>query len=113
MIVREGGIRTCLVLQRIEPLLSLCNLGDVVPHNVHSVVDLSLDGGRLRIPSTAGRVGRGAAAGEVGVIRLGPSAFDNNTASRTGRRKYDGGDVRKQMWGREGQCVRAAQRNRG
>jgi hypothetical protein len=51
--------RTCLVLQRVKSLLALYDLCDIVSHNVNSVVDLSLNGSGLWVPSSASAWGRG------------------------------------------------------
>ena len=64
--------RTCLVLQLIQPLSTLRDFCDVLPHDANGVVDLRLDGRSLRV-TRASRVRRGAATGEVGVVRLRPA----------------------------------------
>ena len=48
---------TGLVLQRIQPLASLGNLCDVLPHDSDGVVDLLLNGSGFCIALRAGRVG--------------------------------------------------------
>lgn len=65
----KGRILTCLVLQLVQPLSSLCDLCDVFPHDAHGVVDLLLDGGRLGIAS-GGCAGL-AACGSRGVATAG------------------------------------------
>lgn len=67
-----GTQLTGLVLQLVQPLSSLGDLGDVLPHNPNSVVNLGLNGRRLRVSRGTSRVGRRAATGQVGVVRLGP-----------------------------------------
>ena len=68
---RKGEIHTSLVLQLIQPLSSLCDFCDVLPHDANGVVNLLLDSCRLRV-SRASRVRGGAATGQVGVIGLRP-----------------------------------------
>ena len=72
-IVREHypGLRTCLVLQLVQPLSSLSDFCDVLSHDADGVVDLLLDSRRLRV-ARASRVRGGAATGQVGIIRFRP-----------------------------------------
>lgn len=67
--------RTSFILQRIQPLSSLRHFRDIFPHDPHSVVDLSLDSSRLCVSTaawSAGRIRRGAIAGNVGVVGFRP-----------------------------------------
>jgi hypothetical protein len=61
-------------LQRIKSLLTIYNLGDIVSHDVDSVIYLCLNMGGFGIrPSTSARsrgIGRRATARKVWVIRF-------------------------------------------
>lgn len=73
--------RTCLVLQLVQPLSPLGDLCDVLSHDAHGIINLRLDGRRLRV-SRASRVGRGAATGQVGVVRLRPARYQSTRKDR-------------------------------
>ena len=97
---------TCLVLKRIQRLSSLCNLGDVFPHDADGVVDLGLYCGGLwvRLAWACG-IG-GACARKVRVVWLGP-AKDMN---RVRQRGEEGTDMvrakgRRDKRDRSGQCA--------
>lgn len=61
------GALTSLVLEGVDVFATLGNFGDIIPHDTDSVVDLTLDRGRLgasaRLRSSARGARRGAAAG--------------------------------------------------
>ena len=63
--------RTGLVLQLVEPLATLRDFCDVLPHDTDGVIDLLLDSRGLRV-ALASRVRGGAATGQVGVIGFRP-----------------------------------------
>ena len=57
----------------MEVFATLCDFGDIIPHDTDSVVDLTLDRGRLGVAARLGsRARRGAATGQVRVIGFGP-----------------------------------------
>lgn len=67
---------TCFILQRVKSLLTLDNLGDIIPHDVDGVIDLGLNASGLGVPSRASvgssGVGWWATTGKIRVIRFRP-----------------------------------------
>lgn len=68
-------IHTCLILQCLQPLSSLCDLCDVFSHNTNGVINLGLNSGCLGVSlawASGGR-SRGAISRQVGVVRFRPA----------------------------------------
>jgi hypothetical protein len=64
---------TCLVLEGVDVFATLSNLGNVIPHDTDSVIDLTLYRGRLGVAARLGSSARrGTAAGQVRVIGFRP-----------------------------------------
>ena len=66
-------VLTRLVLEGVEVLATLSDLGDIIPHDTDCIVNLTLDRGRLGVAACLGSSARrGASAGQVRVIWFRP-----------------------------------------